>query len=248
MREYRADLHVHTVLSACAEVEMLPPLIVEEALFRGINMLAVTDHNATGNVAAVMEAAQGTDLIVLPGMELQTREEVDVLCIFDTLEQTATWQSHVDERLPPLENDAEHFGPQFLVDAQGDFVGEDTRMRQMPASLGLEDAVRTVHDLGGLAIPAHIDRQVKGLLGVLGMWPGDLAADAAEVSPNIRPSQVREQFLTIPKVVPLITNSDAHFLDALGSVITIFVLANRPFIAELRQAFRGEAGRRVYVP
>ncbi len=87
MQTVRADPHVHTVLSPCAGVEMIPPLIVQEALERGIRLIAITDHNASANIPAVMEAARGTGLTVLPGMELQTREEVHLLCLFDTLEQ-----------------------------------------------------------------------------------------------------------------------------------------------------------------
>src|SRR5512143_1389353 len=106
MSTYRADLHVHTVLSPCADVEMIPPLIVEEALQRGIRLLAITDHNATANIAAVQKAAAaasaaaGTELTILPGMELQTREEVHVLCLFDKLEQAFALQQWVDARLP----------------------------------------------------------------------------------------------------------------------------------------------------
>ncbi|HNH06460.1 MAG TPA: PHP domain-containing protein, partial [Anaerolineales bacterium] len=76
MKNFRADLHVHTVLSPCAEVEMIPPLIVQEALERQIDIIAITDHNASANVAAVQKAAHGTTLHVFGGMEVQTREDV----------------------------------------------------------------------------------------------------------------------------------------------------------------------------
>ncbi|MFN2305259.1 MAG: PHP domain-containing protein, partial [Anaerolineales bacterium] len=89
MKTFLAELHVHTVLSPCAGVEMIPPLIVQTALENGINLIAITDHNASENVDAVMKAAQGLDLTVLPGMELQTEEEVHSLCLFDTLDQLA---------------------------------------------------------------------------------------------------------------------------------------------------------------
>jgi predicted metal-dependent phosphoesterase TrpH len=118
----RADLHIHTVLSPCAEVEMIPPLIVEHALDAGLDLIAITDHNASANAGAVMEAARKTGLKVLSGMELQTREEVHLLCLFDTLEQLTTWQSEVDRALPDLLNRAETLGEQFVVDAAGDFV------------------------------------------------------------------------------------------------------------------------------
>ncbi len=246
MQEYRADLHLHTLLSACAEVEMIPPLIVDEALARGLSIIAVTDHNTTGNAAAVMEAAQGTDLVVLPGMELQSREEVDLLCIFETLEQARAWQERVDGWLPALDNDPDRFGPQFLVDAEGDFLAEETRMLQAPAQIGLEQAARTVRRLGGLAIPAHIDRPSNGLLPMLGIWPPDLEADAAEVSPNMRPSAARREYPFLPDI-PLVTNSDAHWLDWIGHVMTIFVM-EAPSMAEIKRALQGAGDRRAYVP
>lgn len=246
-REYHVDLHIHTVLSACAEVEMIPPLIVEEALSKGLHVIAVTDHNATGNVAAVMEAAAATALVVLPGMELLTQEEVDVLCIFDTLEQAQAWQAQVDGWLLPLDNNAEHFGPQFLVDAAGDFVAEDTRMRKAPARVGIEDAARAAHALGGLVIPAHVGREVYGLMYVLGFWPPDLEADAAEVSHNLRPSQAYAQYPSL-RDIPVITSSDAHFLDWIGNTRTVFRLQDAPSVDSLRSALREGAGQGFYVP
>jgi hypothetical protein len=248
MPTYQADLHVHTLLSACAEVEMIPPLIVDEALRRGLDVIAIADHNATGNVAAVMAAAASTGLTVLPGMELLTQEEVDVLCIFDSVDQAQAWQVQVDAWLPPLENDAEHFGPQFLVDAEGDFVAEDTRMRKAAAGVSLAEAAEGVHALDGLFIPAHIERTVYGLMYVLGLWPPDLPADAVEVSHNLRPSQARARFPSLPEALPIITSSDAHFLDWIGMVRTTFTLEDAPSVAELRRALRGEGGRSVAVP
>ncbi|MGC9521360.1 MAG: PHP domain-containing protein [Anaerolineae bacterium] len=248
MRIYRADLHIHTVLSACAEVEMIPPLIVEEALYKGLDIIAITDHNATGNAVAVMRAAEGTGLTVLPGMELQTREEVDLLCIFETAEAIEAWQRVVDRWIPPLENDPERFGPQYVVDAKGDLVAEEPRLLQAPTTAGLETAARRVRELGGLAIPAHIDRPSNGLMPMLGIWPPELDVEAAEVSYNMRPSQARREFPSLPPQIALISNSDAHWLEWMAKVITIFELEDVPTVAELRQALLGREGRRAYVP
>lgn len=247
MREYHADLHLHTVLSACAEVEMIPPLIIAEALHKGLHVIAVTDHNATGNVAAMMEAAAGSDLCVLPGMELLTQEEVDLLCIFDTLAQADAWQAQVDAWLPHLANDAGHFGPQYLVDAAGDFVAEDSKMRKAPAQVSIAEATRAIQALGGLAIPAHVERTVYGLLYVLGFWPPDLVADAAEVSYNMRPSQAHAQYPSLHDI-PLIASSDAHFLDWIGHTRTVFTLAEPPSVAALRLALTRSGGYDFYVP
>ncbi len=248
MREYRADLHVHTVLSACAEVEMIPPLIVEEALYKGLDIIAITDHNATGNAVAVREAAEGTTLTVLLGMELQAREEVDVLCIFDTVSALEAWQTIVDAQIPPLKNDPDHFGSQFVVDREGDLVVEEQRLLQAPTLIELEDAARRVHALGGLVIPAHIDRPSNGLMAMLGLWPPDLEADAVEVSPNMRPSEARRRYGSLAPDMAIISNSDAHWLAWMGKVMTIFELEDAPTVVSLKQALRGQGGQRARVP
>ena len=54
------DLHIHSALSPCAEVEMTPNNIVNMSLLKGLDMIAVTDHNSCGNIRAVMEVAEGT--------------------------------------------------------------------------------------------------------------------------------------------------------------------------------------------
>jgi 3',5'-nucleoside bisphosphate phosphatase len=128
MKAYRAELHVHTVLSPCAGVEMIPPLIVREALERGLDLIAITDHNATANIAAVMQAARGTELTVLAGMELQTREEVHLLCLFDSIEQADEWQKKIDGLLPNTPNNIEFFGEQFVVDPTGEFIRREPRL------------------------------------------------------------------------------------------------------------------------
>src|ERR1051325_10502293 len=116
MKKFRADLHVHTVLSPCADVAMIPPLIVQKALERNIDLIAITDHNASANVRAVQKAAEGTNLTVLPGMEAQSREDVHLLTLFETIDQLETWQDQVDAALHDLPNQPEFFGEQFVVD------------------------------------------------------------------------------------------------------------------------------------
>src|SRR5512141_848639 len=122
MKQFRADLHVHTVLSPCADVEMIPPLIVQRALENNIDLIAITDHNASANVRAVQKAAGSTDLIVLAGMEVQSREDVHLLTLFETLDALEAWQEQVDNALPNLPNDPDYFGEQFIVDETGEFI------------------------------------------------------------------------------------------------------------------------------
>ncbi|MBI5032385.1 MAG: PHP domain-containing protein [Chloroflexi bacterium] len=233
----RADLHVHTVLSPCAEVDMIPPLIVERALDLGLDLIAITDHNSSANAAAVMEAARGSSLKVLPGMELLTREEVHLVCLFDTLEQVRHWQAQVDHAMPDLPNRADRLGEQFVVDAAGDFVRREERMLLVAANIALENAVAGVNAIGGIAIPAHIDRPANGLFAVLGFLPLSLRVDALEISKNISADVARVQY-NIPDNIAVIQSSDAHWLEALGSAMTEYEFRDSRNVVELLAALK----------
>jgi PHP family Zn ribbon phosphoesterase len=244
LRRYRADLHVHTVLSPCAEVEMIPPLIVRQAVAQKIDIIAIADHNASANVRAVIEAAAGTGLTVLPGMELQTREEVHVLCLFDTLPQLEAWQQVVDGCLPPLRNRAGFFGEQFVVDKSGNYISIETRLLVASADLSLDRAVLMVNSLGGLAIPAHVDLPAFSLITNLGFVPPHLPIYALEVSRHTDPSDAKSRNPMF-RGYSLIQNGDVHLLDDfLGS--TEFLIAC-PTVAELRLALQRRRKRAVHI-
>ena len=238
----RAELHVHTLLSPCAGVEMIPPLIVRQAQAHGIDLIAVTDHNTSANAGAVIEAAQGSGLVVLPGMELQTQEEVHLLCLFDTLQQAGAWETRVAAVYPDQPNDPEHFGEQYIVDASGEFLRSEPRLLLTSARLSLEEAVQGVTALGGLAIPAHINRPANGLIAQLGLIPPIF--EALEISRHITPTQARQRYPQIG-ALPLLQSGDVHFLD--GFLGATRLALETVSIAEIRMAIRGEGGRSMWV-
>jgi len=234
-RPYLTELHLHTVASPCAELEMLPPLIVERALEIGVELLAVTDHNCAENVQAVIDAAQGTGLQVLPGMEIQTREEAHLVTLFDNMEQAFAWQRVVYDHLATLANDADLFGSQLVVDAKGEFIGFIERLLLTSTDLSVEQAVSGVHELGGLAIAAHIDRQAFSLLTNLGFIPPGLALDAVELSRHVEPKTWLARHgdgITWP----VVRSSDAHRLSELRPAMRL--LLDEPTISGIRRALR----------
>lgn len=240
MKTYQTELHVHTVLSPCAGVEMIPPLIVRTALEHGLKLIAITDHNASENVAAVIEAAKGKNLTVLPGMELQTEEEVHAVCLFDTLDQLQELQTLVDRTLPNLKNNIKFFGEQFIVDHTGEFIRRKERLLITSTRLSFEEAYQAVTDIGGLFIPAHVNRQAFGLIYHLGFVPPDPELAALEISRHITPDEAVKQF---PQIMgyPLIQSGDVHYLsDFLG--VNQFRI-EKPTINELKMALAGKNGR-----
>lgn len=244
MKKFRADLHVHTVLSPCAAVEMIPPLIVQTALEKNIDLIAITDHNASANVGAVQKAAAGTPLTVLPGMEVQSREDVHLLTLFDTLETLEAWQREVDRALPDQQNRPEFFGEQFIVDETGDFLRHETRLLLTSLHLSIDEVFARVRQLGGLVIPAHVDRTAYGLLPILGLIPEDWQVPALEISRHTTPEKASATFPCV-RGYPLIQDGDVHYLDAfLGT--TVFHLAS-PTLLEIRLALRHIDGRALYI-
>lgn len=243
MNWYRVDLHIHTALSPCADDQMTPPAIVDAALDAGLSMIAICDHNATGNVAAVQEAAAG-DLVVLPGMEITTVEEVHVLGIFPHNDCAHLAAAHVRATLPHVRpGDEVRFGTQHLLDARGHEIGCETHLLACASTLSLDRAVLLIHRNHGLAIAAHVNRPAFGVMSQLGSFPREVDWDAIEVFSTRGVCPACADFEVYE--LPLITSSDSHFLDDIGSSQTTLAM-EAPTFTELSLALRGAGGRCVH--
>lgn len=239
-----ADLHLHTVASACAEPEMTPPAIVRRARELNLNLIAITDHHSVENVAAVMKAAGGLGLFVLPGMEVQTREEVHVLCLFPGMDPALAWQAWVWEHLPDLPNREAFFGPQRVVDARGILLRTNPRLLQTSVDLSFEKVIERTLDFGGLALPAHVDRPRYSLFGNLGMVPEGVCLAGAEISRHLSATDARTRFPQL-RDLGLIQSGDAHRLTEMIHNTRLFL--GDPSLEEIRLALKGQAGRAVRV-
>lgn len=240
---YEADLHIHTLLSPCAEIEMIPPLIIARAEEVGLDLIAISDHNSAENVRAVMEAAKGSSVKVLPGLECESVEGVHVLCLFDRAEDAEQMQELVYSSLPDLPNEAEKLGNQMVVTADAEFVRYNKRLLLASTSLELGEIVKAVEERSGIAVPAHVDRRAYGLYGVLGFMPVGDMFPAVEISKLITEQDARQQYSDLGNRAVMMS-SDAHMLEDIGSGRTSFYLERRS-ISEIALAFQGLDGRYV---
>jgi len=222
---------------------MIPPLIAGRARELGLELVAVTDHNAMLNVTAVQEAA-GPGLIVLPGMEVMSREEVHLVCLFDRLTQVADWQEQVWQALPPGENNEEYFGAQYVVGATGEYVRTETRRLAAATELSVEEIVAGVRSRGGIVIAAHVDRPWASLISNLGFVPAGLGIAGLELS---RSASVADVERRLPQTVGWgkVVSGDAHRIDEITARTMLKV--QEPTVAELALALRGVDGRRVQI-
>lgn len=245
MRTFRADLHIHTCLSPCGSLAMVPGVIVKETLRKGLDVIGICDHNATENVVAVQKAAQKERIRVLGGMEITSREEVHILALFDNEASLREMQDVVYDHLPGT-NDERAFGEQVIVNEEDRVVGLNDRLLIGATSLPLETIVETIHSLGGLAIASHSDRESFGIIAQLGFVPEGLALDAMEVSSR---SSAGETGSAFPRVsgVPRVTFSDAHYPEDIGKRWTGFLL-EQIRTDEMKWALQAQQGRRIFVP
>ena len=216
-----ADLHIHTQLSPCASLEMSPDRIIEMAVARGIGTIGITDHNSTLQCQVVSELGAEADIEVIMGAEVTTREEVHCLVFMPDSETLQIFQTFLEFHLPPITNDPKRFGYQVVVDRNNNIVYEEQKLLISALDVSLDALISTVHDLGGLAIPAHVDRPRYGLIGQLGFVPDDLQADALEFSASKNGKTFLECYPDL-KRFPLISGSDAHHPSQIGSRITQF--------------------------
>ncbi len=239
MRQFVADLHVHSILSPCAEVEMTPRNIVWHAARHGIDIVAITDHNACDNVMAALEAAKDTNVIILPGMEVETREEVHVIVLFEKMIQLKAWEQFVNLHRSGKMNDEKRFGAQFVVDAEDEFICIKPEMLLCSLGCSISEVCTTVSSLGGICIASHVDRPVYSLIAQLGFAPPDLELAAVEISRLTNPQEAKQRFPGIGDL-PIVTSSDAHRMEEfIKGPKTIFHL-KEPTLSEIKQALKGE--------
>jgi predicted metal-dependent phosphoesterase TrpH len=240
LRPFKADLHIHTCLSPCTELDMSPQEILTSAKKKGIDIIGICDHNSTENSLAVMKAARKMHINVIPGLEVTSQEEVHILALFDTVETALKLQEYVYENLPG-ENDEEVFGRQVVLNENEEVEGFNNRLLIGATTIPLEEVIRLIHSLSGLAIAAHIDREAFSIIGQLGFIPKNLALDALEISPRIT---FEEAIKTYTYDYPITCSSDAHYPDDIGKGYTSFLLEEGS-LNEIRKALKNEDGRKL---
>ena len=207
------DLHMHSCLSPCAEDQMTPNNICNMAFIKGLDLIAVTDHNSTKNLPAIAEVAANIGLRMLYGAEVETSEEVHVLALFNTLEKSQRFQEWIDSKMPEVPNDEDFFGHQWIMNSKDEKIADEKRLLLVSLNATLEETADAIHEYGGRVILAHVLDRANSVTNQLGFIPMDLPYDGLEVKND-------EQRLRVIASNPWVTedstnwfiDSDAHYL------------------------------------
>lgn len=212
MAELYYDLHIHSCLSPCGDDDMTPGNIAGMAAVKGLDVIAVTDHNSCRNCPAVMAAAAEYGILAVPGMEINTSEEVHAVCLFPTLEAAMAFDAYVYERLVPFPNNEEIFGKQQLYDEADQICGTEPNLLINATEISFDVLWELVRGYGGVMFPAHVEKAANSLISNLGFIPPDSQFRTAELKDLKKLHEMRKAHPYLEQC-RIISNSDAHYLE-----------------------------------
>lgn len=223
--KYYYDLHIHSCLSPCGDMDMTPNNIVNMAKLLGLDVIALTDHNSSLNCKAAIEAGKEIGLVVIPGMELTTSEDIHAVCLFPTIEKAISWSEFVDSKRVKIRNKAEIYGRQVIMNSSDEQIGEVEDLLLPSSNISIMEAYIKAKEFGGICYPAHIDRDSLSILSVLGEIDEYCGFKTAELADINKESDLKNQH-PILNNMNIITCSDAHYLENMKEAQNYFELNN----------------------
>ena len=219
------DLHIHSCLSPCGDEDMTPANIVGMAVVKELDVIALTDHNTCKNCPAFLKVAKEYGIIAIPGMELTTREEVHVVCLFEELEDAMRFDAYVYERLLNVKNREDIFGKQLIMNEEDIVVGKVEKLLINATDISFDEVYDLMVQYHGVMIPAHIDKSTTSLISNLGFIPPDSRFRVVELKDLKKLHRLMEIHPYLKECM-ILTNSDAHYLPDIHEPIHTMLVPN----------------------
>ncbi len=222
---FSCDLHIHSALSPCAEDKMTPKEILKKIYSIGIDIFSITDHNSSFNCAAFQSIAREYNILFIPGIELQTSEEIHLLGYFPDIKKLNNfYKDIVKPGLISHINKPDRFGHQLKINSSDKILGEEKYMLSMPLNISIDELVKNVHDFEGIAVAAHLDRGFS-IISQLGFIPPHLNLDAVEIWDINKIETIQSKYLSNYNL-NIISSSDFHYLNMIKKSKMKFWLKN----------------------
>ena len=227
MNRYFYDLHIHSCLSPCADDDNTPNNLAGMGMLAGLGLMALTDHNSSKNCPAFFKAAEKVGIIPVAGMELETSEDVHVVCLFPTLEDALNFDEVVASRRLPIKNKPEVYGEQTIMDEDDNVIGSEELLLVVATTIPLDEVCGLCDSHNGVCYPAHVDRQSNGIISILGDIPPDLPFSCAELHDLSLADELSAKYPTLSRLM-LLSSSDAHRLEDINDARHYIELDSSP--------------------
>ena len=232
MTPYYYDLHIHSCLSPCADNDMTPNNIAGMAALKGLQIVALTDHNSCKNCPAFFEACRRQGIIAVAGMELSTAEDIHLVCLFENLEDAMEFDKVIHGHLVKIQNKPNIFGDQLILDGEDEQIGTEELLLISATDLWMADAIKLARSYGAHVHPAHIDRESNGIISVLGDIPGEYGFGCVEYNGTDRIEQIKSCY-SVAANAKHIVSSDAHHLWDINEADNFIELDDEPYSSSL---------------
>jgi len=193
--------------------------------------LALTDHNTCKNCPAFFEAAKRNGIIPIAGMELTTAEDIHIVFLFEELEDAMKFGDEIEKRRILIENRADIFGDQLIMNGQDEVIGEEKYLLSNATSVTIDDCPKLASEFGGICYPAHIDRESNGAISTLGTFPDWLDFKLFELHDGSLEAEYREKYPL--KGRKAVVGSDAHYLWDIRDKDKYFLIDDEPYSSKL---------------
>lgn len=245
LERYYYDLHIHSTLSPCGDDDMTPNNIAGMAALKGLQILALTDHNSCKNCPGFFAACRKHGIIPIAGAEVTTSEDIHAVCLFEELDGAMAFDAALQEKRILFKNDGDLFGRQEIMDGEDCVVGVEEHLLINAVRLSLDELYAFVRPFGGICYPAHVDKEANGAVAMLGTLPDHPDLTAVEFHTASRITEFRERF---PHLVEknVIVSSDAHYLWDISEAEHFFLLESEDYSTDnirhrLFEKLRGKA-------
>ena len=232
MTRYFYDLHIHSCLSPCGDEDMTPNNIAGMAAIKGLNVLALTDHNTAKNCPAFFVACRKQGIIPIAGIELSTEEDIHLVCLFEELDDAMRFDAVLEEHLLPIDNRPEIFGEQLILNADDEPMGEVQKLLISPTDLPIDEAIKLARSYGAHVHPAHIDRESNGIIAILGDIPSEYGFKIFEMRDRSNAERIMGTVEELNEKNILVC-SDAHQLWNISEAENSFLIDDEPYSSRL---------------
>lgn len=231
LERYYYDLHVHSCLSPCGDDDMTPNNIAGMAALKGLQIVALTDHNTTKNCPAFFAAAKRNGIIPVAGAEITTAEDVHAVCLFPTLAGAMEFDAALDEWRIPFQNDPDAFGHQQIMDEEDRVIGEVADLLINAIRLSIDELYPLAAQFGGVCFPAHVDKESNSVTAMLGTVPDHPDMHAVEFHSEENVPLFCEKHPAVCGKLPIIS-SDAHYLWDISEAENFLMLESDGYSAD----------------
>ncbi len=255
---YKCDLHLHTTESECFEDKSVTPeQWVARAIERGLDCVAITDHNSGAGIDSIINAAKGQPITVFPGVEITCdSSKVHLLLIFEKDKNT----QDVEDFLLGCEIKRNDFGKstahsslriQDIIEKAGaDCIVIPAHVDQYSGLSNVShDTIKTIYESSYINAIQIVhkeflenDLRIQGNITLQTAITGYYGQEIAE---NLLKDWYRPIKLALAEKMTLLTFSDnpmsatssKHGLDGIGDKYTWIKMEEIPNLESLRQAF-----------